>query len=217
MDAQRAQDLVDAMTELNEIRVLTVAFDCVTDGDSQFEIFEHLVEGIRRVDRRYENGEYFIADLIMAGHIMKSVMSKVLVFPKPEGFRSMGRVLMATVRGDIHELGKQMVSEVLQHNGFEVRDLGTDVFPEQVLSGIREFSPNILMLSGMLTASADSMTEITRAVDAAGLRCGLRIVAGGAATSGKNGQELGVDACAEDALDCLRICHEFMAMAAGER
>lgn len=217
MDKSQAAALVSAIGELNEMKVLSIAVELAAADVSAYAIFETMLEGIRVVDARYEAGEYFIADLIMAGHIMRAVMDNVLLFPGFEEYSSFGRVLIATVRGDIHVLGKQVVVEVLQHNGFQVEDLGADVAPEQVVAAIGRFSPHILILSGTLSASADSMGETIRAVEAAGLRGGLRVLVGGATVLGRDPLSLGADARSDTVLDCLRLCHEFMALAAGNQ
>ena len=216
VDAERVEPLCAAMEELNEMKALSAALDLVENDVSSFNIFEALTEGMRRVDRRYDAGEYFIADLIMAGHIMRSVMETALVFPE-EARGSMGRVVICTVQGDIHDLGKQVVCEVLRHNGFQLIDLGVDTAPEAVVQAIREHRPRILILCGTLQSSARSIRSAIRAVEAAGLRKNLHILVGGAAVKDLSPRLLGADRKSETVLDSLRICHEFMAQAAGEK
>ncbi len=217
MDAPRMEALCAAMEELNEMKALTAALELTDQGASAFEIFEALLEGIRRVDRHYEAGEYFIADLMMAAHIMRSVMDTALVFPEEGKGPSMGKVLICTVQGDIHDLGKQVIAEILTHNGFEVVDLGVDAAPDTVVQAIRSHKPHILILSGTLQASARSIRGTIRTVEASGLRRSVRILVGGPAVKGLSPRLLGADERSDTLLDCLRICHEFMAQAAGER
>ncbi len=217
LESQQARKLTAAMRELNEMKVLSLALDMVEADESAFSVFEALLEGIRQVDEAYEAGEYFIADLIMAGHIMRSVMDTALVFPDTEESGSMGSVVICTVQGDIHDLGKQTVAEVLTHNGFRVRDLGVDVSPEAVVEALKQHRPDILILSGMLNLSARSMRETIRAVEQSGLRGSVRILVGGAAVKDVSPRVLGADAKGDTVLDSLRKCHEFMALAAGEK
>jgi methanogenic corrinoid protein MtbC1 len=209
--------LKNSMRELDELRVLQYSVEMAAEGHSSYEIFESLLEGIGEVDALYESGRYFIADLIMAGHIMKSVMNKVLVFHGSEEFSSFGKVVIATVQDDIHELGKNVVTDVLRHNGFEVIDLGADVPPERVTEAVREHSPNILILSGTLRSSAARMAESINALDHACLRGGVRVLVGGAAVTPRSAEEMGADAYSANIKDCLKACHSFMAMAAGEK
>ncbi len=217
VDAPQVEALCAAMEELNEMKALNAALELADNDVSAFTIFEALMEGIRRVDRHYEAGEYFIADLIMAAHITRSVMGAALVFPEEATGPSMGRVLICTVQGDIHDLGKQVICEVLKHNGFEVVDLGADVAPDTVVQAVRSHAPHILILSGTLQASARSIRGTIRAVEASGLRRRVRILVGGPAVKDLSPRLLGADARSDTFLDCLRICHEFMAQAAGEK
>lgn len=216
LTSELTQKLIGAMRELNEVKALTLALDMVEAEESAYTIFEALLEGIRQVDARYEAGEYFIADLIMAGHIMKSVMETALVFPDTEERGSMGSVLLCTVQGDIHDLGKRVVAEVLEHNGFLVRDLGVDVSPADTVAALRETRPDILILSGTLNLSAKSMRETIRAVEKSGLRKSVRILVAGAAVQSVSPRVLGADDKSGDILDTLGKCHGFMALAAGE-
>ena len=216
MEKNHAQMLVESMRDLDELAVLQHCVEMVAEGTSSYEIFEKLLEGIREVDARYETGTYFIADLIMAGHIMKSVMNKVLVFNGFEEFTSFGRVVIATVKDDIHELGKNVVADVLRHNGFEVCDLGTDVSSERVVQAVREYLPNIVILSGTLTDSPLRMAETIGTLETSGLRRSVRVIVGGASVTAQSAASMGADAYSGNVMDCLKACHEFMALAAGE-
>ena len=215
MEMKSGPVLVRAMSDLDELAVLQCAMDMTTEGASSRDIFENLLEGLREVYARVEAGDYFIADLMMAGHIMRSVMNKVLAWGGLEEFGSFGKVVIATVRNDIHELGKNVVTDVLRHNGFEVTDLGADVPEERLVEAVRTLSPDILILSGMLSASPDRMAEAIAALRREGLRDGVRIAVGGAPLTLKRAAEIGADAYCGSVLDCLRLCHEFMAAAAG--
>ena len=217
MDAPRFEALSAAVGELNEMKALTAALDLAESDASGYAIYEALVEGIRRVDKRYEAGEYFIADLLMAAHIMRSVLETALNIPDGERFPSMGKVLICTVQGDIHDLGKLVIADVLRHNGFEVTDLGVDAAPDTVVQAIRSHKPHILILSGTIQASALSIRGTIRTVEASGLRKTVRILVGGQAVKDRSPRLLGADARSDSVLDCLRICHEFMAQAAGDR
>lgn len=217
MENNYALLLKNSMRDLDELLVLQYSVEMAAEGRSSYEIFEILLEGIREVDTLYEAGQYFIADLMMAGHIMKSVMNKVLVFQGFEEFNSFGKVVIATVRDDIHELGKNVITDVLRHNGFAVLDLGADVSPEQITEAVREYAPNILILSGTLKSSADRMADSISALEASGLRGNVRIVVGGPAATPQTVTATGADAYSLDIKDCLKICHAFMALAAGEK
>ena len=117
----------------------------------------------------------------------------------------------------LHDLGKLVIADVLRHNGFEVTDLGADAAPDTVVQAIRSHKPHILILSGTIQASALSIRGTIRTVEASGLRKTVRILVGGQAVKDRSPRLLGADARSDSVLDCLRICHEFMAQAAGDR
>lgn len=204
--------LADSMRELDELRVLQYTVELNARGTSSYDIFECLLAGIRAVGAQYEAGTYYLADLIMAGHILKSVMTKVLVFQDSEEYRSFGRVVIATVQDDIHDLGKNVITELLRHNSFEVKDLGVDASPDSIVRAVREYAPHILILSGTLNVSAARMAETVTALKAAGLRDRVRVVVGGPCVTASSSAAMGADAHSESIKDCLRICYALMAM-----
>ncbi len=217
MDKDAGVLLRESMRDLDELWVLRYAVEMTAAGRSSFEIFELLLEGIGEVDALYEAGSYFIADLMMAGHIMKSVMNKVLVFQGFEEYSCFGRIVIAAVRGDIHELGKDVITGLLRHNGFEVYDLGADASPQRITEAVREYEPDILILSGTMKSSVESMADTISDLEHAGLRENVRIIVGGNAVTPQSAEEIGADAHSPDIKECLRACHEFMAAAAGEK
>ena len=209
--------LVRAMGDLDELAVLQLALDLSTEGASSRDIFDKLLEGLRVADARFNAGEYFIADMMMARHIISGVMNKVLAWSGSEEFGSFGRVVIATVRNDIHDLGKNIVTDILRYNGFDVTDLGADVPEENLVKAVSTLSPHIVILSGTLSESVGRMAETIAALGEAGLRGGVRIIVGGPPLTAAHAAEIGADAYSENVLQCLKLCHEFMALAAGER
>lgn len=216
MEKDKKQLLIDSMRDLDELRVLQYTVELEAEGVSSAEVFGALLKGIREVDVLYEAGRYFIADLIMAGHILKSVMTKVLVFQDFGEYSSFGRVLIATVKDDIHDLGKNVIADILRYNGFEVIDLGVDVSSESIVKAAVEYAPNIVILSGTLSASALRMGETISALEAAGLRGAVRIVVGGSGVTSEIAGAMGADAFSDSVEDCLKLCHAYMALAAAE-
>ncbi len=215
MEAEKLRELSSAMAELNEMRALTLALELVQAEASPVAIFGALLEGFRQVEARCDEGKYYIGDLLMASHVLRSVMDTALACPDSEEAGSMGRVLCCTVRGDIHDLGKRVVREVLKYNGFEVSDLGVDVSPERVAAAVEEVRPQILVLSGTLKKSVLAIRETIRVLEKRGLRQDLFILVGGRSVQDVGARLLGADGKSETALDSLRLCHEFMALRAG--
>ena len=215
LNRQDADKLIDAMRELDEMRVLNLTMDLSEQGVSAFDIHETLMEGIREVGRKYEAGDYYIADVIMAGHIIQSAMKSILIFREDTDRPILGQVLICTVQGDIHDLGKTAVGEILHANGFQVTDLGVDTPPETVAEAVRRDAPDVLILSGTLTASSRSMRNIIRNLEQTGLRKNLRIIVGGPAVNGLSPRLLGADAKSDTVLDALRLCRAFTDVEAG--
>jgi methanogenic corrinoid protein MtbC1 len=199
--------LISALGELDEARVLDCARRLLDGGADRFLILELLKEGLAVVGDLYEKGEYFIADLIVSGSIYKAVLELPQMQYRPEAGRPiLGRVVIGTVEGDVHDIGKDLVRSVLSANGFEVVDLGTDVPPAVFISALREHRPDILALSGVLTLAVTSMARTIEAVAEAGYRDRVRIIVGGMCLSEELGRSIGADAYAKDPFAGLVAC-----------
>jgi len=206
LDTEYAGKLTAAMGELNEMKVLSFVLDLTEQGVPAREIREALQAGIRQVDERYAAGEYFLADLIMASHILRSAHNAALNLREPEAPACPGRVLICTVQGERSDLPRQAAVEVLRHNGFLVTDLGADTAPDAVAAAIRAHRPDTLVLSAGQSASVRSMRGTIRTVEAAGLRRSLRILVYGNSVKDFNARVLGADGKCSTVLDCLRLC-----------
>jgi 5-methyltetrahydrofolate--homocysteine methyltransferase len=158
-------------------------------------------EAMDLIGQRYEKGSYFLPELILAGEVMSQITALVKPqlekMPAPE---RLGKVVIGTVKGDIHDIGKNIVSFMLDANGFEVVDLGVDVSPEKFVEAIRNSKPQVVGLSGFLTLAYDAMKETIQAIQAAGLRDGLKIMIGGGQISEEIRQYAGADAFGNDAM-----------------
>ena len=163
------------------------------------------------VGKCFESGEYFLPQLIMAGEILKQISGLVKPHIKGETHsKNLGRVLMGTVQGDIHNIGKDIVSFMLEVNGFEVKDIGIDVAPEKFVEDIKDFRPQVVGLSGLLTLAFDSMRNTVQAITEAGLREQVKIMIGGGQTSEKIREYSGADGYGEDALIAVRLAKEWV-------
>lgn len=170
--------------------------------------------GMRRVGERYEQGVYFLSGLIMAGEIFKEIVA--LVQPGLEielSGDASGRVLLGTVAGDIHDIGKNIVSMALRGFGFTVEDLGVDVSPERFVEAARSCHPDIIGLSGLTSASYESMRLAIKALRAGDIdRVGdIPIVIGGAAVNRQVADFVGADHWSTDAMEGVRICERLKA------
>ena len=174
------------------------------------EIHALLRKGLKQVDERCEAGKYFIADLIMANNIYRNAVARITGYYAVGKSGTEGRVLMGTVQDDIHELGKNLISIVLQNSGFETMDLGADVSPKQFCDGVLTYSPDILVLSGTLSGGDRRMAETIRALETAGIRNTVKVLLGGNCITEQQAMKIGADAYSGELFDCIRICRQIM-------
>lgn len=175
-----ADDLSKALADLKEKEVLEIARKRVDSGEDPLKILGDAREAVAVVGQRYQDGTYFIPDLVYAGEILKAIVE--MVKPKltgPAEGEHLGKVIIGTVKGDIHDIGKDIVAFMLDVNGFDVYDLGIDVPADKFVEKIKETGGNIVALSGFLTLSFDSMKETVQSIKDAGLRDKVKIMVGG--------------------------------------
>jgi len=175
-------------------------------------IQEGLAKGIREVGQRYEAQEYFLPELVMAANLMKKgvQMLKPLIGENLHRELNRRRVLMGTVKGDIHDIGKNIVSAMLEANGFEVIDIGVDIPAEDFVQKIKEYKPDIVGMSALLTTTISEMKTVIEALREAGLRDSVKIMIGGAPTTEEFAEEIGADAHGVDAIDAVRKAKSFL-------
>ncbi|MGQ9536090.1 MAG: cobalamin-dependent protein, partial [Actinomycetota bacterium] len=152
-------------------------------GESPTDILRAMSEGMVEVGKRFEAGEYFLADLVLAGEEMKEGLEVLEPHLRAEDTGGKGTVVLCTVKGDIHDIGKNLVGTMLRSAGFRVVDLGVDVPAERVVEAVRSESAFAVGLSVLLTTMTDSIGEVVEALREAGLREGVRVAIGGACTT----------------------------------
>jgi 5-methyltetrahydrofolate--homocysteine methyltransferase len=158
--------LVSVLADLREDEALQIVQDLLTAGENPLTILESCRKAVEIVGERFEKSEYFLPDLVMAGEILKEIAE--LVKPQMEmvgEVKRVGKVVIGTVQGDIHDIGKDVVTFMLDANGFEVHDLGVDVPPHAFVEKIREVKPEVVGLSGLLTLAFDGMKATVDAID----------------------------------------------------
>jgi methylmalonyl-CoA mutase cobalamin-binding domain/chain len=163
------------------------------------------------VGRRFEDGEYFLPHLMMAGEMLKQISEMIKPLIREEkSAAARGRVLIGTVKGDIHDIGKNLVIFLLEANGYKVKDIGIDQQPEKFVEAIREFHPQVVGMSGLLTLAFDSMKKTVQAIDEAGLREEVRIMIGGGQVTDKVREYTGADAWGPDAVAGVRLARQWI-------
>lgn len=171
-----------------------------------------LVEGIREVGIKFENKEIFLSELIMAAEAMNRGLRvlEVELKKRKKQRKALGRVMIGTVAGDIHDLGKTIVAAMLTANGFEVIDLGVNVPTQTFVDKVREFQPQILALSALLTATLPAQKEVIKALKKAGLREKIKVIVGGAPVTPEWAKEIGADGYAADAKEAVEIAKKLI-------
>jgi len=205
------ESLIHALVEMQEAEALQKAKQLLDEGTDPMNILEACSKAMETVGKRFEQGEYFLPHLIMAGVMLKQISETIKPLIKEEKTEAgRGRVLMGTVRGYIHDIGKNIVIFLLEVNGFEVRDIGIDQPPENFVEAIREFQPGVVGMSGLLTLAFDSMKKTVRAIEDARLREKVRIMIGGAQVTEQVKDYTGADAYGPDALAGVRLVEQWI-------
>ncbi|MDT8272239.1 MAG: cobalamin-dependent protein [Desulfomonilia bacterium] len=208
------QQVIRTIDELDIDAICSVVQHCLDEGISPEEIIESGIStGLSIVGDKFESGEYFLADLVMAGEVVREAMPVLQEKMNPDMTAARERVILATVQGDIHEIGKNIVGLILSANGFEVIDLGVDVSASKIIDTARTTGARLIGLSALLSTMVGSIRDVVEASAKAGLRNQVKIVIGGACTSDDLRREMGADAYGETAIDALRIFKGFIAAA----
>jgi len=202
-----SQALIDAITEMNEDEALRLTTELLDGGTDPFSVLEACQNAMGVIGKRYEEGTYFLPELILAGEMMNQLSE--LIKPKLSASATdaaqLGKVLLGTVEGDIHDIGKDTVGFMLEVNGFEVRDLGVDVPIQQFVEAVREFQPQVVALSGFLTLAFDAMRDTVTAIADAGLRDSVKIMIGGGQIDEHVRKHTGADAYGKDAMAAVNL------------
>jgi 5-methyltetrahydrofolate--homocysteine methyltransferase len=185
--------------------------DALMRGVRPYEVFtKGMVKGITIVGEKYESGEYFLTELVGAGEIMKEGMEEISPLLTSKDVRPVGKVVIGTVAGDLHDIGKDIVKMLLSSVGFVVHDLGVDVSAEKFVDEVRRTEADIVAMSALLTTTMNSMKVTIEEVRKAGLRGKVKIIVGGAPITEEFSREIGADAAATDAGHGVRICKAWM-------
>ena len=206
-----SEKLIDAITEMREEDALKITQDMLDAGTSPLEVLDTCRKGLDAIGKRFEEGTYFLPELMLAGEMMNQITE--IIKPKlaemPDRKRH-GKVLIGTVEGDIHDIGKNIVSFMLDVNGFEVLDLGVDVPPQKFVDAIQDFQPQVVALSGFLTLSFDAMKDTVAAIDSAGLRGKVKIMIGGGQINEEVKEYAGADGFGRDAMVAVSFAKEWV-------
>ena len=203
--------LRDCVVNLDIDGVKRAAREALEAGVTPYEaIMEGMAKGMEVVGQKYEAGEYFLAELIMAGETMKEGLSVLQPYMKTGDMKHIGKVVIGTVEGDLHDIGKNVVITLLTASGFEVIDLGVDVPAEKFVEAVKQYKPDIVAMSALLTTTMVNMAKVIKALEQAGLRDKVKIIVGGAPLTEEYAKQIGADAYGRDAVEGVNICKKWV-------
>ena len=182
MASELSQWIVDLKKESIETEVKLRA----ESGEDPIQILNECREGMARVGERFQKGDYYLAELMLSGEILRGVVDILEPFMSSvvDNTVAKGTVVLATPRGDIHDLGKNIFATLLRAHGFEVHDLGVDVLPETIVDKVKEVQPDFVGFSALITTAFDSMKQAVASFEESGLRKGFKLMVGGGVTDG---------------------------------
>jgi len=166
---------------------------------------EHLIPAMDEVGKRFEENEFFVPELMIAARTMQESMKILNPLLKTSGIAKVGRVVIGTVQGDMHDIGKNLVAAMLEGNGFEVIDLGVDVTPEKFVAAAKEQEGTIIALSALLTTTMPQMKKVIEALQNAGIRGNAKVIIGGAPVTQEFSTAIGADGYSENASTAVAL------------
>jgi len=178
--------------------------------DANTAINDGMVPGMAIVGDKYDKGDYFLSELVVAAEVMREGIKVVTPYIKGEGAGKIGKVVIATVEGDHHDLGKNIATSLLQVQGFEVIDLGVDVSTENIVNAVKEHQPSIVGMSALLTLTMPKMGEVIEALKASSMRDKVKVILGGTPITDEFAASIGADHKAVNALEGVKKCVEWV-------
>lgn len=202
--------LKNALADLDEEEFLNEFHNLLDNGADTQQVVAACQEGMQIVGSRFEEGEYFVGDLIYAGELLSDAMSALKsMIGEKQGESTLGKLILCTVKDDLHDIGKNIVRSMLEATGFEVIDLGIDTPAERVVSAIREHQASIVALSGVLTLAITSMKDTVDAIREAGLRDQVKIIIGGCPVNSEACAIVGADEWAHSPQKTVTVCKQW--------
>ncbi|MDR9755648.1 MAG: cobalamin-dependent protein [Thermoanaerobacterales bacterium] len=203
-------ELTKAVVELEHESVPEMVRNELDAGIPVEEIIEKCRQGMEMVGEKFSNGEYYLPELIMAGELFNSVIEIIRPVLTGDKTSTLGKIVLATVKDDIHDIGKNVFKGFAEASGFDVCDLGVDVAPEAIVDAISNEKPDIVALSCLLTSAFDSIEKTITTIKKAGVRDQVKIIIGGAPVSGELKEWAGADAATRSAAEGVQLCKKLL-------
>ncbi|MFZ7119951.1 MAG: cobalamin B12-binding domain-containing protein [Eubacteriaceae bacterium] len=206
-------NLTKEIGELHDEKVLDIVNDFMNNKPTQEEanqLIKCAQEGMAIVGDRFEKGEYFVGDLIFGGELITEIIDIIKPLISGTSNKTMGKIVIGTVKGDLHDIGKNIFRLMSEAEGFEVYDIGIDQSVESFIEIIKETKPDILGMSGVLTLALNSMKNTVDAIKESGLKEDMKIIIGGNPVNKEACEHIGADAFTSNAVEGISICKEWM-------
>jgi corrinoid protein of di/trimethylamine methyltransferase len=210
---EELKNLFDAVVSGDANVARTITNQAIAEGiDPLVLVTRFMAPAMDEVGRRFECGDYFVPELLLSARAMKAAMELIRPLLTARGTEPIGRVVIGTVKGDLHDIGKNLVAAMLEGGGFEVIDLGVDVMPEKFMTAVREKNANIVAMSALLTTTMTSMKTTIEAFTAAGMRDRVKMLVGGAPLTKQYADEIGADGFGASAVEAVALAREAVAV-----
>lgn len=202
--------IIESIIELEELAALELADEMIKAGIDPVEILEKCREGMSIVGEKFESGDFFLSEMIMAAEIFNQIMDIVRPHLKSTITESKGKIVIGTVEGDVHDIGKNIIIALLEAEGFDIIDLGVDVPPAKFVEAIKEHKPDIVGMSSLLTVALETTKQTIDAITEAGLRDKVKIIIGGGRIDDHASEYIKPDASTDNAAIGVRLCVNLM-------
>lgn len=212
MEDSTLSNYVSAMLSYNEPLLIDLVNDEIDSGKSASEVLSaKMVKSLEIIGKKYQAGEIFVPEMMIAAKAMSAIMDhfKEELAGKGES-KKLGSIIIGTVQGDLHDIGKNLVTTILRGQGFQVEDLGVSVGVAKIVQTIQEKKPDILAMSALLTTTMCEMRNVIEALKTAGLRDKVKIIVGGAPVTSAFATQIGADGSADDAPGAAQLCKELL-------
>ena len=208
------KELYEAVVSGNAKATQAITQQALADGVDPLKLVnEYMVPAMDEVGRRFEANEYFVPELLISARAMKASLELIRPILTARGDKPVGRVAIGTVKGDLHDIGKNLVASLLEGGGFEVIDLGVNVTPEKFIETVHAKQANIIAMSALLTTTMPSMKTTIDALKQAGVRDKVKVLIGGAPITQKYADEIGADGYSENAVGAVALAKKAVAAA----
>ncbi|WP_227762023.1 cobalamin B12-binding domain-containing protein [Zhaonella formicivorans] len=195
----------------NEAKVRELTKSFVDGGSDPLEIINQgLIAGMSVVGARFKNGEMFVPEVLMSARAMSAGLEIVKPLIADTDMPSVGKVVIGTVKGDLHDIGKNLVAMMMESAGFTVVNLGVDIAPDKFVQAVKEYNPDIVAMSALLTTTMLSMKDTIEVLKEEGLRDKVKVIVGGAPISKDFADEIGADGFAPDAASATELCKQLV-------